>query len=406
MRIGIDAVQTDIEPAINWISGFIGAAVDKRVAAFEQQERKNPLLTRHFSSNHDLEFALARARRYRKATGRFPKGNDFDPLYGLLIAAHRIHQQLPPAVKAPFEGRLRNAVDSVYGFRPFAYEIKIATHLMQKGWDVDFADYSGAAQFDFLARLGAIEIEVECKSTSGDTGRKIHRQEVNRLADLLLPTIKQLAETKGCHLLRITVPDRLGKTNEELKNIASTVATAADQKTDAACEHAEVSYAFEDLSSWPEPHRDPAARNFFERKFGAANKHLLFLGRQGFSVVGVMIASLKPDNVVDAIGDEAKKAAEQCSGTRPALIALHLIDPISRDEFKAMLKTSNELHAITHAVLKNASRQHVDSIAYTVPQFVWEDGFGTKGLSGDVLVLNNPEPKFQCDAIRTIFRVN
>jgi hypothetical protein len=42
------------------------------VSAFEQQERRNPLLTRHFSENYDLEFALAKARRYSKTTGRLP----------------------------------------------------------------------------------------------------------------------------------------------------------------------------------------------------------------------------------------------------------------------------------------------------------------------------------------------
>jgi Holliday junction resolvase len=76
---------------------------------------------------------------------------------------------------------------------PFAYEISIATHLMQKGWDVDFIDYSGAGRFDLLARQNGVEVEVECKTTSGDTGRKIHRQEANRLADLLLvPVANQI----------------------------------------------------------------------------------------------------------------------------------------------------------------------------------------------------------------------
>jgi len=40
---------------------------------------------------------------------------------------------------------------SASGTRPFAYEISIATHLMHKGWDVEFIDYSGAARFDLLA---------------------------------------------------------------------------------------------------------------------------------------------------------------------------------------------------------------------------------------------------------------
>ncbi len=141
MRINTDALVTDIEPAVNWIGGLIGAALDRRVAGFESQERGNPLLAAHFRENFALEFALAKARTYRKNTGRLPKGEEYDPLYGFLIPAHRIHAALPAAAKTPFEGRLRDAVDGAYGARPIAYEITIATHLMQKGWDVDFVDY-------------------------------------------------------------------------------------------------------------------------------------------------------------------------------------------------------------------------------------------------------------------------
>jgi hypothetical protein len=357
MRISIEAREADIGPAVDWISGFIGVAVDKRVSTIEQQQRKNLLLTQHFSINHDLEFALANVRRYRKNTGRLPKDDEYAPLYGFLIAAHRIHQQLPAAIRTPFEGRLRNAVDSVYGFRPFAYEINIAAHFMQKGWDVDFVDYSGAGRFDFLARQAGVEIEIECKSTSGDTGRKIHRQEANRLCDLLLPSAKNLADAKGCHLLRITVPGRLGKTDKELQGIATATATVAAQRASTSCDFAQVDYIYEDLASWPAPDRDPSARDFFEKKFGVQNKSLFFVGQEGFSVVAVMIASAKLDDVVEAFADEAKKAADQCSGTRPALIAMHLVDPIEREDLQTMLKTSNGLHAIMGS--RAAGRQSV-----------------------------------------------
>jgi hypothetical protein len=108
--------------------------------------------------------------------------------------------------------------------------------------------------------------------------------------------------------------------------------------------------------------------------------------------------------VVDAISAQAKEAADQCSGTRPALIALHLIDEISRSDLQTMLKTSNGLHAITHAVFKGGKRLHVDSVAFTVPQVARTDGCGAKWLSGDLIMLNNPEPLFPSTEIRSIFR--
>ena len=173
MRIGTDTRESDIEPAVNWISGLIGAAVDKRVLAYEQNERKTPLLiTSHFRDNFPLECALAKARKDKKNTGRLPKGDEFDLLYGFLISAQRIHAELPQAAISRFEGALRGALKDLSGLRPFAYELGIAAHLMRKKRDVEFADLCGTARFDFLARQDNVEIEVECKTTSGDTGRR------------------------------------------------------------------------------------------------------------------------------------------------------------------------------------------------------------------------------------------
>jgi hypothetical protein len=403
MRINTEALPKDIEAAVDWVGGQIGAAVDKRVTALMQQERTNPLLALHFRQNFALEFALANARKYRKSTGRLPKGDGYDALYSFLIPTHRIHAALPTDVRIPFEGRLRDAVNGSNGARPFAYEISIATHLMQKGWDVDFIDYSGAARFDLLARQDGVEVEVECKTTSGDTGRKIHRQEANRLADLLLPITEQLADEAGCHRILVTIPDRLGKSTQELSSIVSVVASAVEQKAPGSTGLCQVDYAFDGIAPWPEPN-DPDMLPFFERRFGVQNANLLFRGRPGFSVVAIMIRSAKADSVVDTISDQAKEAADQCSGTRPALIALHLIDELNSSDLQTMLNTSNGLHAITHAVLKGGKRQHVDSIAFTVPQVTRTDGSGAKWLSGNLAMLYNPQPLFPCDEVRSIFR--
>jgi hypothetical protein len=302
MRISTDTRESDIEPAVNWISGLIGAAVDKRVLAFEQSEHKNPLLiTSHFRDNFPLECALAKARKYKKNTGRLPKGNEFDLLYGFLISAQRIHAGLPQAAIIRFEGALRGALKDSNGLRPFAYEVGIAAHLMRKKWDVEFADLCGTARFDFLARQDNIEIEVECKTTSGDTGRKIHRKEVYRLANLILPTTQQLADTAGCHLVRVIIPSRLAPTDRELAEIASIVASAGSQKCAASGDLAQVEYRYENISAWPEPNRDRDAREFFKKLLDAKNSHIVFYSRPGHSIVAVMIASAKADSVVDAI---------------------------------------------------------------------------------------------------------
>jgi hypothetical protein len=236
------------------------------------------------------------------------------------------------------------------------------------------------------------------------TGRKIHRQEVNRLADLLLPTTERLADIAGCHLILVTIPDRLGKSSEDLSTIASVLESAAQQKGSASDSLAHVEYTYDDIAAWPQPRRDPEATSFFERRFGFRNANLLFHGKPDFSVVAVMIRSARADKVVDAIASAAKEAADQCSGTRPALIAVHMIDEISRPELQAMLTKPNGFHAVADSFFRGGKRQHVDAIAFTVPQSIRPDGTGAKRLSGDLVLFNNPQPLFSADEIRSVFR--
>ena len=171
----------------------------------------------------------------------------------------------------------------------------------------------------------------------------------------------------------------------------------------ASSDLAQVDYAFDGVDPWPEPD-DPNILPFFERRFGVQNANLMFLGRPHFCIVAIMVRSAKRDSVAKSITEEAKDAADQCSGTRPALIALQLIDQISRSDLQGMLNTSNALHSITHEVFKSGKRQHIDSVAFTIPPVAWTNGLGTRGLSGDVLMLYNPEPLFPCEPIRSAFR--
>ena len=87
MRVSTDARPRDFEPALDWISGLIGAALDKRIAGFIAQERKNPLLATHFRDTFALEFALAEARKYRRSTGRLPRSDEYTYLWGFLVPA-------------------------------------------------------------------------------------------------------------------------------------------------------------------------------------------------------------------------------------------------------------------------------------------------------------------------------
>jgi hypothetical protein len=406
MRINVEATKSDYEPALLWLAGHVGGPLKQRIKTFEAHAKNNPMLGAHFRNTYPLEYALIDACNYRRNTGRAPTGDGYKALYSFAIPAMRIYQLLPEKGRRPFEGKLQDFVNGTYGSRPFAYEVGIATHLMQKGWDVEFSDLCGAAQFDFLARAGDREIEVECKTSSGDTGRKVHRQEVNRLADMLIPVTEGLVDVAGCHLLRITVPNRLGKSPKELSDLVGIV-KAGVEEGELIHESGTVTYWKEAVTHWPEPQDDAdSAREFFERLLGGRNSHLFFHACRGHAVVAASIGSKKPDKVVGALCSDAVRAAKQCSGSRPAIVTMQLIDPIDPEALKEMLYTSNGLHKIAHAVFKNDTRAHVDSIMFSTPQRLKQFGVNDQRMSAPVVVLQNDKAKFPTDAPRSVFRIS
>lgn len=404
MRISVDATERDLEPALVWLAGHVGSGVRERIANYEKHTKNDPMLAAHFRRTYPLEYAFVDACQLWHNTGRPPTSDRYHALYAFAIPAMRIYGQLPEKARRPFEGKLQDFVAGTYGARPFANEIGIATHLMQRGWDVEFADLCGSAQFDFLARCGDAELEIECKTSSGDTGRKIHRQEVNRLADLLIPVTEALLEDAACHLMRIIVPDRLGKSPAELNGLAA-LAKSAIENGEMAGDLGAVTY-WKENANWRElaGDDDVEARAFFEERLGGNNCHLFYHGRPGHAVLAASVTSRKPDKVVAALSADAVHAAKQCSGTRPAIVTMQLIDPIDREDLRELLYTPNGLHKIAHAVFKNEARAHVDSIMFSTPQQLTPESAGVQRMSAPVLVLNNDKAKFPTEAARSVFR--
>jgi hypothetical protein len=231
MRIETEVEMSEIEPALNWVLGKIGGDLAKKMKGIEQQRRRNPLLMSYFQETFALEFALEKARDRRRSTGRIPRDEAFAVAYGFAAAIERIHNALPIPAANRLTSRLRGAMKDQYGLRPLGYEVQTAVHLMRRGFDVELVDLVGIGNFDFLAVRDGVSVEVECKTTSPDTGRKIHRAEVHRLADLILPVTKRLVESEGLHVIRVVIPDRLEPSDESLRQTASLVSCVLSSAT-------------------------------------------------------------------------------------------------------------------------------------------------------------------------------
>lgn len=404
MRISNEAELSDVLAAFHWVGSVIGKEFDAKTALQEPLFKKDRIIALHFLNNFHLEWLFAAARAYHHTYGQLPREHAFDPLYSFVVSAHRILTALPPSAHKEFVSKLRGFVSGKFGIRPFAYELTMAMHLMSKGWDVVFADIEKVANFDFLATKDGLEIEIECKTTSGDSGRQIHRFEMSRLSVLVEPKLEELAAVAGSHFLKVTVQTRLESSDVALQRVAQAVIQAAEQRTAISTPHATVAYSYKNELAGT-GHLDASKlQQICEEELGVSNAHVLLRGRSAFSVAIAAFTSERADTVVKTLTERAKEAADQCSGTRPAVITLNLVDPISRTELEGMLGTFNGLHAIAAGIFEKEKRSHVDTIAFTVPQTPEFDEAGYTTLKGDVMTLFNPKPRFEAPALRDLFR--
>ena len=139
--------------------------------------KSNALLVPFLEERHSLVLTLGRLVEGVERLGGVPIDISDPQVYALMsfvAPVVMLHEQLNSTAKVRIAGMLRDGLNTDRGLLPFKTEIDTATHLMQKGFDLEFPDLEGKAGFDFLARHEDMEVEVECKAVSGDVGRKVH----------------------------------------------------------------------------------------------------------------------------------------------------------------------------------------------------------------------------------------
>lgn len=326
LLIDLNIYPRDIPGALSWLAAQIGAPLARRISGFAAEERRNPHIGDYYRSTFTLEYAIAEALAYRKRTGRIPKHPVFDLAYGFAATAERIHSALPIAAQKRLSGQLRGAMNDHYGLRPVAYELQMGVHLMRRGYETEFADLAGNARHDLLATNGNLAIELECKTTSVDVGHQIHRKPFIQAIGSLTH-IAALPQNGDRHAIRLIVPGRLDGSPQELAALQKVLEATVRTKEDCVVDGIKSEYTAVDPTQEVNIQDGAdALRQLMDDLFGIGNRHSFCIGETADSFVLVSIESSKPDSTIEYIAEQAKAAADQCTGNRPALIAIQLLE--------------------------------------------------------------------------------
>jgi hypothetical protein len=195
MRISININDAEVPERLRQVFAIVPENVwHRRAAALADRERHSPHFGDYFDERYAIERYLDRALAHWSQEGRLPSvggpdGGRYFHLYSFIHVLSWVYPYLSAKGQTRVRGYLMDGLQSEVGLAAFAHELAVAAHLSRAGFDVEFTDIEDRARFDLLAQKEDIRLEVDCKTASGDVGRKIHRRRAIELFSRIQPTI-------------------------------------------------------------------------------------------------------------------------------------------------------------------------------------------------------------------------
>jgi hypothetical protein len=329
----VEIHQEQIPNAFREFASLIGERVWlEQATRLEAETRRNPFLNDYLRTQNRLVFSLAKcSQAAREHGGQLPwslTGKKFLEAHAfiaqaiaLIEAARKVSRKRSSSLIA----RIRDALRYSSAIFALQLEFRAATHFLRRGHSVYFPELgSGTERYDLLIEtLGSRGLEVECKATTVDKGRKIHRQEAIELRHAAFPVIERLGQSLNSGLaLVVTVPERLP---EKLDTLLEGLQTACLTRTGCTLmDGTQIRVIDFDVAELEPLERPLSARSLsaIERISESRNRELtVYRHAGGRGIVVMVLQSAQPDSMLhEVFATMADAAGRQLTGTRPGML--------------------------------------------------------------------------------------
>jgi len=386
MNFEVDARPAEIPVFLDRLIEISGAASwQQREKDFARQLHDNPLMQRYLDIQFGIERSMIDVRRYRRTTGRrVPTLKntlraDLGVLYSFAGMIARVFPRLPPSGQHALRGKIIGALKDNVGLAPVAYEMRTAAHFMAKGFDVEFHDLCHGGGYDFHVKNQDIEMNVECKSVSGDLGHRIHLLRQYQLGPYLFQDMKEQAKQGVVKLIVATLPDRLHGQREFMEAVAKRISQALiEAKTMTDTEPCSVSYR--ELSIVGSPFNFPSRAQISEadvmsycnRMLGDEIGHVIMNFKPQESATVIALRSAQPNEFLVGLYRNLREASHQLAGTKPGAICVEFRNLTSRQLREVAGSPSQSgkptgLQQMTAKFFDSDTRANVHTLTYTAP---------------------------------------
>lgn len=295
--------------------------------------------------------------------GKSIKSNLTTELKALAVDALRITElarTMPESIRNKYETDLLD-VDRA---KDYLFEIEMAWHFHSRQnhkicWHQDTSKQSS----EFTVNTDHFEFEVECKTISPDAGRKVHRGDFLRFADILFGSLKNMG-LQG--KLGITLKERLESKDSTLDNMASKIIERVQDNKKGSfklefgkieidfLEHSDEEMDFNIMGSKFQEKLHPWAHGIIMALRGHKPPYCV-------NPISIVLQSVRGDEFVKTLKEKLSEAGKkQLSNSKPGLICCFL--PEIEDFSK--LGKKNNLELLSRELFQKPDLSHIAAILY------------------------------------------
>lgn len=202
--------------------------------------RSNPFLSEYLQSEYSIAYQLEKLRIMAASQGEVPllacNDQSIFPAVGFTAQVLGVLNLCTKKQASTFVKRVRTAFSSAENMHGLRLELQAATHFTRRGRKVSWHRANNTGTFDLLIDdLGPQGLEVECKSISGDKGRRIHQLDALNFWGVVWQDISKIAQSLRTGMaVVLTVPNRLPVNNEQREALAREVVSQIVSGTSAS----------------------------------------------------------------------------------------------------------------------------------------------------------------------------
>ena len=365
---------------IEWIgfSTFL-EALERKHRSLDDWAAFKETAPRLFSIEYGLNSALRKWRSTRKLW--YPREKSIYDAYSFVGACVQIKRQLSENQARIFRRRVISEILPNGRLCHLDHEFRTAQSLLEFGWNITHFGFCGAPGPDFIAERRGVEVEIESKCLSPETGLGVSYEFAARRMTRLSRELKSqhpFCLTK----IRIEIPGQVqlvGGVDAIGRQVLESYSKISDFYSEALRVSIETSSLQEFLDRFPDIQSDEWLHTTFKALRTRKGDYGYFI-RRDEELIFCNLVPMRPNQQAKKIMKLVSTTCErQFSKRRPALLWLHLqgLDPNQIDNDPDSM--AEFLEALARHAFTSERRNHLSSLVFTSDTELDHERIGYRG---------------------------